>query len=276
MNLVEIEARTAPHSLDLEGLVERAQDLIYRYRLRPTRGFDYVNPAATRITGYSPAEHYADPDLGLKLIHPDDQPVLAALLEASPGSSTLPLRWIRKDGTVIWTEQRNVPNYDEAGELVAIEGIAREIDDPTRRPGETIRLFPGLRINLSLQRVFADGKLVHLTPSEFRLLAFLTSRPGDVVSREEIMRHLWQSDHTGTRHSCETHISTLRRKVERDPRFPERIRTVRRHGYAFAPPQADSEHLSYPRPQDGPAVRERLPRLLREAGVDAGLAVDEE
>ncbi len=153
----------------------------------------------------------------------------------SPGPSTLPLRWVRKDGTTIWTEQRNVPVYDEAGELVAIEGIAREIDDPTRRPGETIRLFPGLRINLSLQRVFADGKLVHLTPSEFRLLALLTSQPGDVVSPEEIMRHLWQSDHTGTRHSCETHISTLRRKIERDPRFPERIRTVRRHGYTFAP-----------------------------------------
>lgn len=235
MNLVEIEARPAPDWLDLEGLVERAQDLIYRYRLRPTRGFDYVNPVATRMTGYSPAEHYADPDLGLKLIHPDDQPVLAALLEASPGSSTLPLRWIRKDGAVIWTEQQNVPVYDEAGELVAIEGIAREIDDPTRRSGETIRLFPGLRINLSLQRVFADGKLVHLTPSEFRLLALLTSRPGDVVSPDEIMRHLWQSDHTGTRHSCETHVSTLRRKIERDPRFPERIRTVRGHGYTFAP-----------------------------------------
>ena len=234
MNLLEMEARTERQWLDLEGLVERAQDLIYRYRLRPTRGFDYVNPAATRITGYSPADHYTDPDLGLKLVHPDDQPVLAALLEASPGPSTLPLRWIRKDGTVIWTEQRNVPVYDESGELVAIEGIAREIDDPTHRPGETIRLFPGMRINLSLQRVFADGKLVHLTPSEFRLLALLTSRPGDVFSPEQIMRHLWQSDHSGTRHSCETHISTLRRKIERNPRFPERIRTVRGHGYTFA------------------------------------------
>ena len=233
MNLLETEARPEPQWLDLEGLVERAEDLIYRYRLRPTRGFDYVNPAATRITGYSPADHYADPDLGLKLIHPDDRPVLAALLEASPGPSTLPLRWIRKDGTVIWTEQRNTPVYDESGELVAIEGIAREIDDPTRRPGETIRIFPGLRINLSLQRVFADGKLVRLTPSEFRLLALLTSRPGDTFSPEEIMRHLWQSEHTGNRHSCETHISTLRRKIERDPRFPERIRTVRRRGYTF-------------------------------------------
>jgi PAS domain S-box-containing protein len=221
--------------LDLSGLAERAHDLIYRYRLRPTRGFDYVNAAATRVTGYTPTEHYADPDLGFKLIHPDDQPILAALLEASPSPSTLPLRWIRKDGTMIWTEQRNTPVYDESGELVAIEGIAREIDDPTRRPGETIRLFPGLRINLSLQRVFADGKLVHLTPSEFRLLALLTSEPGEVFTPEEIMHHLWQSDYSGNRHSCETHISTLRRKIERDPRFPERIRTVRRTGYTFAP-----------------------------------------
>ena len=236
MKRLESEAERAPHGrVDLEELVERAQDLIYRYRLRPTRGFDYVNPAATRVTGYTPAEHYADPDLGLKLVHPDDRPVLAALLEASPGPSTLPLRWIRKDGTTVWTEQRNTPVYHESGELVAIEGVAREIDDPTRRPGETIRLFPGLRVNLSLQRVFADGRLVHLTPSEFRLLALLTSQPGAVFAPEEIMRHLWQSDHTGNRHSCETHISTLRRKIERDPRFPERIRTVRGHGYTFAP-----------------------------------------
>lgn len=235
MTLLEAQAEPAPRTWrDFEGFAERAPDLIYRYRLRPTRGFDYVNPAAIRLTGYTPAEHYADPDLGFKLVHPDDRPVLAALLEASPGSSTLPLRWIRKDGTTIWTEQRNTPVYDESGDMTAIEGIAREIDDPTRRPGETIRLFPGLRINLSLQRVFADGRLVHLTPSEFRLLALLTSQPGDVFSPEVIMRHLWQSDHTGNRHSCETHISTLRRKIERDPRFPERIRTVRRQGYTFA------------------------------------------
>jgi PAS domain S-box-containing protein len=235
LDLLESEVEQEPHAWrEFEGLVERAQDLIYRYRLRPTPGFEYVNPAATRVTGYTPAEHYADPDLGLKLVHPDDRPVLVALLEASPAPSTLSLRWVRRDGTTIWTEQRNTPVYDDSGELVAIEGIAREIDDPTRRPGETIRLFPGLRINLSLQRVFADGKLVHLTPSEFRLLALLTSRPGDVFSPAEIMRHLWQSNYTGTRHSCETHISTLRRKIERDPRFPARIRTVRRHGYTFA------------------------------------------
>ena len=49
------------------------------------------------------------------------------------------LRWQRNDGTTIWTEQRKTPVYDTDGELVAIEGIAREIEDPTS-PG-TPRLF---------------------------------------------------------------------------------------------------------------------------------------
>src|SRR5215204_3231362 len=43
-------------------LAENAQDLIYRYRLKPTPGFEYVSPSATAIIGYTPEEHYADPE----------------------------------------------------------------------------------------------------------------------------------------------------------------------------------------------------------------------
>lgn len=220
---------------DVRGLADRAHDLIYRYRLRPTRGFEYVNPAAARMTGYTPEEHYANPDLGFELVHPGDRHVLAALTQVPPDSAPVPLRWIRKDGTVLWTAHSIAPVWDEDGELVAIEGIAREIDDPTRSPGEAIRLFRGLRINLEAQRVFVDGTLVHLTPSEFRLLALFTARPGGVLSRGEIMEHLWGSPHTGNGHAAETHVSALRRKIERDPRFPERIVTVRGRGYRFVP-----------------------------------------
>ena len=52
-----------------------------------------------------------------------------------------------------------------------------------------------------------------------------------VVSRKEIMRNLWQSDHVGDEHACEVHVSNLRQKIERDPSRPERLVTVRGVGY---------------------------------------------
>ena len=114
-------------------LAENAPDLIYRYRLEPQRGFTYVSPAATVITGYTPEEHYADPNLGYKLVHPDDRPLLdAATSGNTPDGAPLTLRWVRKDGQVIWTEQRNVMIHDEDGEPVAIEGIARDVTERKR------------------------------------------------------------------------------------------------------------------------------------------------
>lgn len=111
-------------------LAENAQDLIYRYRFLPEPGFEYVSPAATAITGYTPQEHYDDPQLGFKLVHPDDRYLLTAVSEGKLSiNQPLILRWIRKNGTIIWTEQRNVPIYNENEELVALEGIARDITD---------------------------------------------------------------------------------------------------------------------------------------------------
>ena len=111
-------------------LAENADDLIYRYELLPERGFTYVSPAATRITGFTPEEHYNDPDLGLKLVHPEDQHLLNALFANKElTKKQLTLRWVKKDGKIIWTEQKNVPIYNENGELIAIEGIARDITE---------------------------------------------------------------------------------------------------------------------------------------------------
>ena len=112
-------------------LAENAQDLIYRYEFSPKRGFSYVSPAALTITGYTPQEHYADPDLGFKMVHPDDHHLLVAEVNHNEETIRKPLvlRWIRKDGSVLWTEQRNVPIYNEKGTLIAIEGIAIDITD---------------------------------------------------------------------------------------------------------------------------------------------------
>jgi diguanylate cyclase (GGDEF)-like protein/PAS domain S-box-containing protein len=111
-------------------LTENARDMIYRYRLVPTQGYEYVSPAAADITGYSPEEHYADPELNTRLVHPEDRPLYKAMKQSSGlYSETVALRWVRKDGKTIWVEQQNVPIYDEVGSIVAIEGIARDISD---------------------------------------------------------------------------------------------------------------------------------------------------
>lgn len=109
-------------------LAENAQDIIYRYEFFPKRGFTYVSPSATKITGYTPEEHYADPDLGFKIVHPDDRHLLEKIAKGEIRvDEPVTLRWVKKDGTIIWTEQQNVPIYDQNGNLIAIEGIARDV-----------------------------------------------------------------------------------------------------------------------------------------------------
>jgi PAS domain S-box-containing protein len=111
-------------------LAENAQDLIYRYHLKPTPGFEYVSPSATAMIGYTPEEHYADPELHFKIVHPDDRHLIDEAFRSPESLNTI--RWLGKDGGVIWIEQRTKAIYDGAGELVAIEGIARDVTERKR------------------------------------------------------------------------------------------------------------------------------------------------
>ena len=97
--------------------------------------------------------------------------------------------------------------------------------------GTTVRKLGGLQIDLGRHEVLVDGERVHLTLSEFKVLSLLAAQPESVVSRRDLMQHLWASEHVGDEHACEVHISNLRRKIERDPTQPERLVTVRGEGY---------------------------------------------
>lgn len=120
-------------------LAENARDLIYRYQLKPVPRFEYVSPSATAITGYTPEEFYNDPQMCFRLTHPDDE----SLIESIKNSVVLAeqpiiLRWIKKNGELIWVEQHNTPVYDEAGDTIAFESIARDITERKKAEKELI------------------------------------------------------------------------------------------------------------------------------------------
>jgi two-component system response regulator RegX3 len=93
----------------------------------------------------------------------------------------------------------------------------------------------GIVLDLARHRAEVDGATVQLTPTEFRLVSLLASDPERVFSREEIMRHLWQSAFVGDTRNVDVHVRNVRRKIERDPPQPERLVTVRGVGYQLRP-----------------------------------------
>lgn len=99
----------------------------------------------------------------------------------------------------------------------------------------TVRQIGDLRIDLARHEVALADAPVHLTPSEFRLLDLLTEEPGRAYTRDEIVARLWNSEYVGNPRIADAHVSRLRRKLERDPRHPERLRHVRGVGYKLVP-----------------------------------------
>ncbi|HWP37707.1 MAG TPA: PAS domain-containing protein, partial [Gemmatimonadales bacterium] len=167
--------RTVSAEALLDRLADQVQDIIYRYRLHPTRGFEYVSPAVTRITGYTPEEHYADPDLALKIVHPDDRAIVEAQLKGERFDQPLALRWQRKDGTVIWTEQCNVPVRDRRGRVVAVEGIARDVTE--RRQAESAIAASERRLRAVIQHepecvkiLDRSGRVLEMNPAGLAMI----------------------------------------------------------------------------------------------------------
>lgn len=94
--------------------------------------------------------------------------------------------------------------------------------------------FPDLVVDLSRRQVWARGKPVDLTATEFEILSLLAAHPGWVYSRQQIMQQLWDGDFYGEVRSADVHVQRIRKKIESDPKNPRYIQTVRGMGYKFA------------------------------------------
>ena len=91
-------------------------------------------------------------------------------------------------------------------------------------------------VNRVSATVNVDGVEIHLTPKEALLLWTLMQQPNVILSRAQLMQRVWDTTFTGDTRTLEVHVNWLRKKIERDPRRPVYLRTVRRQGYVFAWP----------------------------------------
>ncbi|MFN2135971.1 MAG: response regulator [Candidatus Promineifilaceae bacterium] len=117
-------------------------------------------------------------------------------------------------------------------ELVArARAVLRRAQGGLHQPGRL--RAAALEIDLHGHRAMLDGEPLHLTRSEFRLLAFLAQHPGQAFSRARLLDHLHGHSHDGFDRSIDAHIKNLRRKIEPDPAEPTYILTVYGIGYRF-------------------------------------------
>ena len=105
--------------------------------------------------------------------------------------------------------------------------------------------------------VWRQGSLVELTATEFNLLRYMLENARRVLSKSEILDHVWTYDFDGDPNIVETYISYLRKKVDRVD--PPLIHTIRGVGYSLRLPRDKDSGVRTPSPRDGPvSLRRRL------------------
>lgn len=102
---------------------------------------------------------------------------------------------------------------------------------------EAILNFPGLTIYPLQYQIRLEGRILEIGVKEFEILLFLASSAGQVFSKEQIYQAVWNQIPINCENAVMCGISQLRKKIEKNPRKPKYIITVRGVGYKFMVPK---------------------------------------
>jgi two-component system KDP operon response regulator KdpE len=118
------------------------------------------------------------------------------------------------------------------GELLARMRVAlRNAARVGQGAGEPVFEAGDLRVDLAARRVHVGGEEVHLTRTQFNLLAALVKNAGKVMTHRQLLREVWGPGTTGQSHYVRVYMGQLRHKLEKDPARPRYLETETGVGY---------------------------------------------
>ena len=122
-----------------------------------------------------------------------------------------------------------------AAELAArVRAVLRRADAPPAEEGDDVLEVGDVRMELARHEATLAGETLERTVKEVDLLRMLLEHAGRVVTREQLIRDVWDTSWFGSTKTLDVHVSGLRRKLGDDPAAPRYIRTVRGVGFRFA------------------------------------------
>ena len=117
------------------------------------------------------------------------------------------------------------------GELLARMRVALRNAARTAGEGEPVFTAGELRVDLGARRVFVGDEEVHLTRTEYNLLATLVKHAGKVLTHRQLLKEVWGPGSVGESHYLRVYMGQLRHKLERDPARPRYLLTETGVGY---------------------------------------------
>lgn len=114
----------------LEKLLDNSKDIIYYAQMIPERKFLYISKSLEAILGHSVEEDYSDFMTVFRITHPDDVKELDKKgTHELDYSKPLVTRWQHKDGHYIWFEDFITPEFNENGDIIAVQGVCRDVSE---------------------------------------------------------------------------------------------------------------------------------------------------
>jgi two-component system KDP operon response regulator KdpE len=118
------------------------------------------------------------------------------------------------------------------GELLArIRAALRRSSTLAGDGSGTVFRFGRVELDLEKRVLTVDGREIHLTPNEYRLLQVLVKHAGKVLTQRQLLNEVWGPHHTEQAQYLRVYIAQLRRKLERDPARPRHLQTEPGVGY---------------------------------------------